>query len=164
MNIKVDPTGSNAASAMLNSKIRPRAVVGYGIKIFHPSPPNYVTRSPGEGEYKVTKIKAAMKLYSSSDPSMKIVSKFEHSAALGYQFLITEALRYSEEPGLTLWLGYLEPTVCETLISLCRMCGKFDDSVDHIMYGYPELAKTEYAASYIHWKVCQSYDIETTDK
>ena len=33
---------------MLNSKIRPRAVVGYGVKIFHPSPLNYVTRSPGE--------------------------------------------------------------------------------------------------------------------
>ena len=24
-----------------------RAVVGYGVKIFLPSPPNYVTRSPG---------------------------------------------------------------------------------------------------------------------
>ena len=47
MNIQVDPTSSNLASAMLNSKIRPRAVVGYGVKIFHPSPPNYVTRSPG---------------------------------------------------------------------------------------------------------------------
>ena len=47
MNIQVDPTRSNLASAMLNSKIRPRAVVGYGVKIFHPSPPNYVTRSPG---------------------------------------------------------------------------------------------------------------------
>ena len=48
MNIQVDPTSSNVASAMLNSKIRPRAVVGYGVKIFHPSRPNYVTRSPGE--------------------------------------------------------------------------------------------------------------------
>ena len=47
MNIQVDPTSSNLASAMLNSKIRPRAVVGYGVKIFHPNPPNYVTRSPG---------------------------------------------------------------------------------------------------------------------
>ena len=46
MNIQVDPTSSNLASAMLNSEIRPRAVVGYGVKIFHPSPPNYVTRSP----------------------------------------------------------------------------------------------------------------------
>ena len=27
--------------------LRPRAVVGYGVKIALPSPPNYVTRSPG---------------------------------------------------------------------------------------------------------------------
>ena len=27
--------------------LRPRAVAGYGVKIFLPSPPNYVTRSPG---------------------------------------------------------------------------------------------------------------------
>ena len=27
--------------------LRLRAVVGYGVKIFLPSPPNYVTRSPG---------------------------------------------------------------------------------------------------------------------
>ena len=27
--------------------LRPRAVVGYGVKIFLPSPQNYVTRSPG---------------------------------------------------------------------------------------------------------------------
>ena len=27
--------------------LRPRAVVGYGVNIFLPSPPNYVTRSPG---------------------------------------------------------------------------------------------------------------------
>ena len=46
MNIQVDPTSSNLASTMLNAKIRPRAVVGYGVKIFLPSPPNYVSRSP----------------------------------------------------------------------------------------------------------------------
>ena len=28
--------------------LRLRAVVGYGVKIFLPSPPNYVTRSPGD--------------------------------------------------------------------------------------------------------------------
>ena len=27
--------------------LRVRAVVGYGVKIFLPSPPNYITRSPG---------------------------------------------------------------------------------------------------------------------
>ena len=47
MNFQVDPTSSNLACAMLNSKIRPRGVVGYGVKSFRPSPPNYVTRSPG---------------------------------------------------------------------------------------------------------------------
>ena len=30
--------------------LRPRAVVGYGVEIFLPSPPNYVTRSPGKNE------------------------------------------------------------------------------------------------------------------
>ena len=30
--------------------LRPRAVVGYGVKIFLPSPPNYVTRSPGSSD------------------------------------------------------------------------------------------------------------------
>ena len=53
---------------------------------------------------------------------------------------------------------------------LCRMCGKFDESVDHVISGCPELAKTKYiqrhdkAASHIHWKVGQSYGIDTTDK
>ena len=28
-------------------RLRPRALVGYGVKIFLPSPPNYVTGSPG---------------------------------------------------------------------------------------------------------------------
>ena len=50
------------------------------------------------------------------------------------------------------------------------MCGKFDESVDHVIAGCPELAKTEFiqrhdnAASYIHWKVYQSYDMKTTFK
>ena len=30
--------------------LRPRAVVGYGVKIILPSSPNYVARSPGQGE------------------------------------------------------------------------------------------------------------------
>ena len=45
--------------------LRPRAVVGYGLKIFLPSPPNYVTRSPGEDEYaywKSTEAKAKVEL------------------------------------------------------------------------------------------------------
>ena len=32
---------------VLKQNLRPCAVVGYGVKIVLPSPPNYVTRSPG---------------------------------------------------------------------------------------------------------------------
>ena len=35
--------------------LRPHAVVGYGVKIFLPSPPNYVTRSPGSFEAKFSR-------------------------------------------------------------------------------------------------------------
>ena len=55
-----------------------------------------------------------MKLFSNSDSCIKMVREFEeHSAVLGYQSLITEALRYSEQHGLMLKLAYLEQTVCE---------------------------------------------------
>ncbi|XP_078348127.1 uncharacterized protein LOC144633190 isoform X1 [Oculina patagonica] len=53
---------------------------------------------------------------------------------------------------------------------LCRMCNKYDETIDHIVSGCPELAKTEYihrhdkAAAYIHWKVCHNYNIETSEK
>ena len=38
--------------------LRPRAVVGYGVEIFLPSPPNYVTRSPGDLLFSSTNIAA----------------------------------------------------------------------------------------------------------
>ena len=55
---------------------------------------------------------------------------------------------------------------------LCRMCNKYDETIDHIVSGCPELAKTEYihrhdkAATYIHWKVCHNYryNIKTSEK
>ena len=73
----------------------------------------YVSKEKGgcglqsvEGECKITKIKEAVKLFSNSDPSMKMVREFEEcSVASGYQSLITEAPRYSEELGLTLKLA-----------------------------------------------------------
>ena len=52
----------------------------------------------------------------------------------------------------------------------CRIFGKFEESIDHIVSGCPELAKTEYlsrhnkTAAYIHWKICRGYEIETTEK
>ena len=38
---------------VLKQHLRPRAVVGYGVKIFLPSPPNYVNRLPGVHDAKI---------------------------------------------------------------------------------------------------------------
>ena len=55
--------------------LRPRAVVGYGVKIFLPSPPNYVTRSPGSDyEAKVRSLRCFLHPFSPpqhSNPLMK---------------------------------------------------------------------------------------------
>ncbi|CAH3168323.1 unnamed protein product [Porites lobata] len=54
--------------------------------------------------------------------------------------------------------------------AIWRKSAKFDESVDHMLSGCPELAKTEYiqkhdnATLHIHWKVCQIYKITTADK
>ena len=42
--------------------LKPRAVVGYGVKIFLPSPPNYVTRSPGVDDIYKLSVKSALRL------------------------------------------------------------------------------------------------------
>ena len=46
------------------------------------------------------------------------------------------------------------------------MCGRFDGTIDHLVSGFPELAKTEYAhryykaAAHMHWKKCKEFGIE----
>ena len=58
------------------------------------------------GECKITKIKEAVKLFSNSDLSMKMVRGFDECfVGSGYQSLITEAPRYSKELGLMLKLA-----------------------------------------------------------
>ena len=50
------------------------------------------------------------------------------------------------------------------------MCTKYEETVDHIVSGFPKLTQMEYihrhdkVAAYIHWKVCQSYNIKTLEK
>ena len=52
----------------------------------------------------------------------------------------------------------------------CRICNSYEETIDHTVSGCPELAKTEYiqrhnkAAAYIHWKTCQHYNIQVSDK
>ena len=45
------------------------------------------------------------------------------------------------------------------------MCYKYDETIDHIVSGCPELAKTEYIHRHDkHWKACHNYNIKTSEK
>ena len=58
-----------------------------------------------EVEYKVTKIKAALKLYRNGDSAMAMACDFEERAEeFGHSSLVKEAVRYAEEMGLQLQL------------------------------------------------------------
>ena len=52
----------------------------------------------------------------------------------------------------------------------CRLCGHFDEAIDHLVSGCPELAKTEYiqrhnkAAAHMHWKIFKEFGIEVKDR
>ena len=54
-----------------------------------------------EQEYKLTKIKAVVKMYQNPDPTMKLVLDFEErSASQGNQSLILEAYKMAGELGI----------------------------------------------------------------
>ena len=52
----------------------------------------------------------------------------------------------------------------------CRVCGKSDETIDHIVSNCSVLAPIEYTtrhdrvAQYIHWTLCNHYGIETTNR
>ena len=60
-----------------------------------------------ENEYKMTKIKVAIKLYENKDAAMNMVREFEERAeTLGHRSLVKEAVKYTEELGLLLQLRH----------------------------------------------------------
>ena len=52
----------------------------------------------------------------------------------------------------------------------CRLCNRYDESIDHILSGCPELAKTKCikrhnnAAAHMHWKILKHYNIKANNK
>ena len=64
---------------------------------------------------------------------------------------------------------YMQAKIIKNGRSKCRICGRFQEAVDHIS-GCPELAKTEYihrhnkVAAYVHWNICRNFDINIPDK
>ena len=53
---------------------------------------------------------------------------------------------------------------------MCRICGQFQENIDHIEAGCPGLAKTEYlhrhdkAATYLHLNICKEVNINIEEK
>ncbi|XP_068704887.1 uncharacterized protein [Montipora foliosa] len=65
-----------------------------------------------EQEYKLTKIKAAVKLYQNADPTIRTVQMFEERAVeTGHSSLLTEAHKYAEELEISLSLRYANPSI-----------------------------------------------------
>ena len=66
--------------------------------------------------------------------------------------------------------SYFARIVKDGTSPLCRIYHKHEETVNHIISGCPELAKTDHlerhnkAAAYIHWKVCQHYSIEVPER
>ena len=56
------------------------------------------------------------------------------------------------------------------IIIMCRICGQYQETIDHIVARCPELPKTEYlhrhdkAASYLHWNICKELNINIEEK
>ena len=52
----------------------------------------------------------------------------------------------------------------------CRLCGSFYETIDHLVSGCPELAKTEYthrhnkAAAHMYRKICKEFGIEVKER
>ncbi|PFX28868.1 Retrovirus-related Pol polyprotein from type-1 retrotransposable element R2 [Stylophora pistillata] len=68
-----------------------------------------------EQEYKLIKIKAAVKLYESLDPKMKSVQQFEECAIVkGFSSLITDSKKSAQELDTTLNLNTTEPSCSPT--------------------------------------------------
>ena len=50
---------------------------------------------------------------------------------------------------------------------MCRICGQFQETIDHIVAGCPELAKTEYLHRHdkaLHWNICKELNINVEEK
>ena len=64
-----------------------------------------------EHEYKLTKIKAAMKPCQNMDPSVRAVQQFkERAVEKGHTSLMKEAHKFAEELGMSLTLEYPQPS------------------------------------------------------
>ena len=61
-------------------------------------------------------------------------------------------------------------TIIIIIIIMCRICGQYQETIDHIVARCPELPKTEYlhrhdkATSYLHWNTGKELNINVEEK
>ena len=52
---------------------------------------------------------------------------------------------------------------------MCRICGQFQETINHIVAACPGLAKTEYLhrhnkeATYLHWNICKEMNVDSNE-
>ena len=52
----------------------------------------------------------------------------------------------------------------------CRLCGRFDGTIGHLVTGFPELFETVHkhrhkkAAAHMHWTICKEFGIEVKEE
>jgi len=52
----------------------------------------------------------------------------------------------------------------------CRLCKQYEETIDHLTLGCPNLTKNEYLmrhdkfCTHLHYSICKALGIETTDK
>lgn len=91
-------TGGKHPSASSDLLYFPRRSGGRGLKLI-------------KSEYKITKVKAATRLYANADPTMGIVRRFKEKAKrTGRHSLVKDAQKYAEELGMKLELRYPDPS------------------------------------------------------
>ena len=66
--------------------------------------------------------------------------------------------------------GFIIAAQDQSLPTRWYLCGRFDKTIDHLVSGCLELAKTEYihrhnkAAAHTDWKICKEFGIEVKDR
>ncbi|XP_067038840.1 uncharacterized protein [Acropora muricata] len=104
-----------------------------------------------ETEYKVTKVKAALRLYEKKDQVMEMVIEFEERAeSLGHRSLLKDAAKFAEDLGVNLHLKHPDPVLRGLEWQGKLLIERKSDS---------QLCKNGCFSWLSKWKSCPSYTI-----
>ena len=102
-----------------------------------------------------------------ADVDIKLTNQWLKSSGLKSE---TEGLIIAAQDQALLTRAYQHHIIKDGTDPHCRLCNKSQETIDHIISGCPELAKTEYihrhnkVATHLHWNICREYNVDTVDK